>query len=117
MPAGVDVDPSREVCLTLSLVYACFLCLQICSDLTPFVSLLLALMIPTVESSTPEFDDQAFIPASDSLQELLTASSLCDGSGTKTVTEPLLLWLDRYGGPIVQASIDGTLTLCHRVDS
>ncbi|KAL1943353.1 hypothetical protein VTO73DRAFT_4428 [Trametes versicolor] len=76
------------------------------NDLTPFVSLLLALMIPTVESSTPEFDDQAFIPASDSLQELLTASSLCDGSGTKTVTEPLLLWLDRYGGPVVQASID-----------
>lgn len=66
-------------------------------------------MVPTTESPAPEFDDQAFIPASDSLQELLTASSLCDGSGTKTVTEPLLLWLDRYGGPIVQASIDGTL--------
>ncbi|KAI0633121.1 ARM repeat-containing protein [Trametes polyzona] len=77
------------------------------SDLTPFVPLLLSLMIPTAETPSPEYDDQAFIPASDTLQELLSRSALADGSGTKTVTEPLLLWLDRYGGAIVRTSIDG----------
>lgn len=65
-------------------------------------------MIPTTESPTPEYDDQSFIPASDTLQELLSRSALSDGSGTKTVTEPLLLWLDRYGWAIVQTTIDGT---------
>ncbi|KAH9851222.1 ARM repeat-containing protein [Lenzites betulinus] len=76
------------------------------SDITPFVPWLLALMIPTTESPTPEYDDQSFIPASDTLQELLSRSALSDGSGTKTVTEPLLLWLDRYGWAIVQTTID-----------
>ncbi|KAI8996297.1 ARM repeat-containing protein [Trametes punicea] len=77
------------------------------NDLTPFVPLLLSLMIPTSETPSPEYDEQAFIPASDTLQELLSRSALSDGSGTKTVTEPLLLWLDRYGSAIVQATVDG----------
>ncbi|KAI0369534.1 ARM repeat-containing protein [Pilatotrama ljubarskyi] len=77
------------------------------NDLTPFVPLLLSLMLPTLESPAPEYDDQTFIPASDTLQELLSRSALSDGSGTKTVTEPLLLWLERYGGAIVRASVDG----------
>lgn len=68
-------------------------------------------MVPAVEQATPEFDEQAFIPASDTLQELLTKSALSDGAGTKTVTEPLLLWLDRYGGAIVQATVNGSSSI------
>ena len=77
------------------------------SDLTPLVPLLLSLMLPKSESTTTEFDDQAFILASDTLQELLTKSALSDGSGTKTVTEPLLLWLDRYGDSIIRTAVNG----------
>ena len=62
-------------------------------------------MVPKTESPTPDYDEQAFVAASDSLQELLSRSALSDGAGTKTVTEPLLLWLDRYGNAIVQATI------------
>ncbi|KAI0350564.1 ARM repeat-containing protein [Trametes cingulata] len=76
------------------------------NDLTPFVPLLLSLMLPTNEAPSPEYDDQAFIPASDTLQELLSRSALSDGAGTKTVTEPLLLWLERYGSAIVRATVE-----------
>ncbi|KAH9886674.1 ARM repeat-containing protein [Cubamyces lactineus] len=75
------------------------------NDLTPFVPSLLSLMVPSAESPSPEYDEQSFIPASDTLQELLSSSALSDGAGTKTVTEPLLLWLDRYGSAIVQATV------------
>ncbi|TBU41864.1 ARM repeat-containing protein [Dichomitus squalens] len=76
------------------------------NDLTPLIPLLVSLMIPKTESPSPEYDEQAFISASDTLQELLSSSALSDGAGTKTVTEPLLLWLDRYGNAIVQATIN-----------
>ncbi|RDX49711.1 ARM repeat-containing protein [Lentinus brumalis] len=75
------------------------------NSLTPFVPLLLSLMLPQSESPSPEFDEQSFIPASDTLQELLTKSALSDGAGTKTVTEPLLLWLDRYGDAIIRPTV------------
>ncbi|KAI0714221.1 ARM repeat-containing protein [Cerioporus squamosus] len=73
--------------------------------LTPFVPLLLTLMLPQSESPSTEFDEQSFIPASDTLQELLTKSALSDGAGTKTVTEPLLLWFDRYGDAIIRPTV------------
>ena len=49
----------------------------------------------------------AFILASDTLRELLTKSALSDGFGTKTVTEPLLLWLDQHGDPIIHTAVNG----------
>lgn len=64
-------------------------------------------MTPKGES-TSDYDDVAFVAASDTIQELLSNSALSDGAGTKTVTEPLLLWLDRYGGEIVQATVSST---------
>lgn len=82
------------------------------SDLTPLVPPLLSLMIPKTESPTPDYDDQAFISASDTLQELVSKSALSDGAGTKTVTEPLLLWLDRYGNAIVQVTVNSSYRLC-----
>lgn len=46
--------------------------------------------------------EEAFIAASDALQEILSKSALSDGSGTRTLTEPLLFWLDRVGTVIVR---------------
>ena len=65
-------------------------------------------MIPKTESPIPDFDEQAFISSSDTLQELVSKSTLSDGAWTKTVTEPLLLWLDRYGNAIVQATVNSS---------
>lgn len=48
-----------------------------------------------------EFDENAFVAASDALQEITNNSALAGGFGTKTLTEPLLLWCDRYGSAIV----------------
>ncbi|KAI0772392.1 ARM repeat-containing protein [Trametes elegans] len=95
----------RELASALKCLQA-WLTILPANDLTPFVPLLLALMLPTSETPTPEFDDQTFIPASDTLQELLTRSMLSEGAGTKTVTEPLLLWLERYASAIVRSTLD-----------
>ena len=57
---------------------------------------------------TSDDDDVAFVAASNIVQEHLSNSALSYGPGTKTVTEPLLLWLDRYGGEIVQATVSST---------
>ena len=51
-----------------------------------------------------------FIPASDVLQEILMASSLSDGSGTKVVTEPLLEFMSTNGRAIYERSIVRKLT-------
>lgn len=74
------------------------------SDLTPLIPLLISLITP-VPSLHPEFDDDTFIPASDALQEIMSKSALSDGSGSKTLVEPLLIWLERWGGRIVEASL------------
>jgi hypothetical protein len=64
---------------------------------------LIPLLVPLL---TPLDDnDQVFTAASDTLQEIMTKSALSDGSGSKTLTEPLLLWLDSTGGRIVEASL------------
>ncbi|KAH9912340.1 ARM repeat-containing protein [Epithele typhae] len=76
------------------------------NQITPLIPQLLGLMVPTVESP-PDYDEATFVGASDALQEVLSSSALADGMGPKTLTEPLLLWLDRYGGAIVQATVDG----------
>jgi hypothetical protein len=72
--------------------------IYIISDLTPLLPLLIALLTP---SSGPLPDDEVFIPASDALQEIMSKSSLSSGSGTKTLTEPILIWCEQWGGTIV----------------
>lgn len=64
------------------------------SDLTPLIPMLISLLNPTHED--------VFISASDALQEILSKSALSDGSGTRSLTEPLLFWLDRVGTSIVR---------------
>ncbi|KAI9058664.1 ARM repeat-containing protein [Trametes sanguinea] len=107
--ASISTPPAQRSSHELSSALKClqaWMSILPANDLTPFVPLLLSLMVPT-EGPSAEYDEQAFIPASDTLQELLSRSALSDGSGTKTVTEPLLLWLDRYGNAIVQTTIQG----------
>ncbi|TFK99936.1 ARM repeat-containing protein [Pterulicium gracile] len=64
------------------------------SDLTPLIPLLISLLGPST--------DDAFLGASYVLQEIMSKSALADGAGTRTLTEPLLLWLDQWGTAIVQ---------------
>ena len=64
-------------------------------------------MIPILISfldPTPE-DDTIFLASSEALQEIMSKSALSDGSGSKTLTEPLLLWFDEIGSHIVQHSV------------
>ena len=76
------------------------------SDLTLLIPLLITLLGPIPSfSAEPLFEDTKFIPASDALQELLTKSVLSDGSGTESLTEPLLLWLARWAGNIVEETL------------
>ncbi|KAG6828197.1 hypothetical protein H0H92_008816 [Tricholoma furcatifolium] len=69
------------------------------SDITPFVSLLISLL------SRAESDSESFVAASDAIQEIMTKSALSDGSGSLTLTEPLLIWIDTQGRKIVEATL------------
>ena len=65
------------------------------SDLTPLIPMLISLL--SFETS--------FISASDVLQEILTSSSLSDGSGNKVLTEPLLEFMSTNGRAIYEQSL------------
>ncbi|RDB17659.1 Importin-13 [Hypsizygus marmoreus] len=69
------------------------------SDLTPLIPLLISLLDQF--GTAPE----TFIASSDTLQELMSKSALSDGAGTRTLTEPLLLWIDATGGRIVELTL------------
>jgi hypothetical protein len=81
----------------------------IISDLTPLLPLLITLLTP---SSGPLPDDDVFIPASDALQEIMSKSSLSSGSGTKTLTEPILIWCEQWGGTIVTNTLSSKSRMC-----
>ena len=63
--------------------------------------------ILTPPQGSSEFDETEFVSASDALQEIMSKSALSGGSGSRTLTEPLLLWFDRYGGAIVDNTLRG----------
>ncbi|KAF5347245.1 hypothetical protein D9756_009920 [Leucocoprinus leucothites] len=67
------------------------------NDLTPLIPMLISLLNPT--------EEDVFIAVSDALQEILSKSALSDGSGTRTLTEPLLFWLDRVGTVVVREAV------------
>ncbi|PPR02897.1 hypothetical protein CVT24_002281, partial [Panaeolus cyanescens] len=69
------------------------------SELTPLIPLLISLLDPSFS------DDSIFIAASDALQEITAKSPLSDGAGTKTLTEPLMIWLDVVGNEIMQHAL------------
>lgn len=85
---------------------------QIHSDITPAIPSLISLLEPT-SGSPPVFNESLFVPASDALQELMAHPPFYDGSGSKTLAEPLLIWIEKWGGSIVGASIQSkTAVLC-----
>lgn len=71
------------------------------------IPLLINILTPLPGST--EIDETEFTTASDALQEILCKSALSDGAGSKTLTEPLLLWFDRYGMTIVDHTLQGLL--------
>ncbi|KAF9456910.1 armadillo-type protein [Collybia nuda] len=64
-------------------------------------------LIPVLISLLDQFstESEIFVAASDALQEVMSKSALSDGSGSRTLTEPLLLWVDSTGSRIVEASL------------
>ncbi|KAF6748253.1 armadillo-type protein [Ephemerocybe angulata] len=70
------------------------------SDLLPFIPILIGLLDPSDDN------EAIFIAASDTLQEILSKSPLSDGAATKTLTEPLLVWLDSVGSSIIAQTLD-----------
>lgn len=60
-----------------------------------------------------EFDETAFVGASETLQELTSSSALADGSANRTLTEPLLIWCHAYGGLIVEETLRSESPSCH----
>ena len=85
---------------------------QVClSNLTPLIPNILALMSP-IQAHPIEFDDDEFVAASDTLQEIMSNSVLADGAGSRTLTEPLLLWFNRYGGSIVDSTLSSEFVPC-----
>ncbi|THV01907.1 ARM repeat-containing protein [Dendrothele bispora CBS 962.96] len=72
------------------------------SDITPLIPLLITLLNPDA--------DTVFVASSESLQEITTKSALSDGSGSKTLTEPLLFWLDTIGHRIVENAVQSGIT-------
>ncbi|KAF8962197.1 armadillo-type protein [Flammula alnicola] len=67
--------------------------------LTTLIPLLIFLLDPGFP------DDSIFVAASDALQEITTKSALSDGSGSKTLTEPLMVWLDTTGNRIIETTL------------
>jgi len=116
MFCGLDAIDSRKVlqsesCSTLLAEH------QTHSDITPAIPSLISLLDPT-SGPPPVFNESLFIPASDALQELMAHPPFCDGSGCKTLAEPLLTWIEKWGGAIVGPSIQSKLTVtCDECDA
>lgn len=77
------------------------------SDLTPLIPILISLLAPVHN----QFDEAIFVPASDALQEVMSKSAMSDGSGSKTLTEPLLIWLDTWAGSVVETTLSSQFLL------
>ncbi|EIN05146.1 ARM repeat-containing protein [Punctularia strigosozonata HHB-11173 SS5] len=78
------------------------------NDITPLIPVLISLLTPVTTPGQQgiEFDESIFVPASDALQEIMSNSSMADGAGVKTLTEPLLQWVASWGGTIIQETLN-----------
>ncbi|KAI0791113.1 ARM repeat-containing protein [Abortiporus biennis] len=74
------------------------------NNLTPVIPSLILLLSPISQAPT-EFVEEEFLIASDALQEIMSRSALHDGGGSKTLTEPLLLWMHQFGGTIAEETV------------
>lgn len=98
MSPSVDVYPPSQVSIILFYVLR-FTRSDRNSDLTALIPMLINLLNPH------EDNEQVFVAASDALQELLSKSAFSDGSGSKSLTEPLLLWFDKVGSDIIESTL------------
>ncbi|QRV85310.1 Myb protein 1A [Ceratobasidium sp. AG-Ba] len=79
--------------------------------ITPLIPLLIDLLSPSA-------DEDIFAAASDVLQEILTKSALSEGgAGLRTLTIPLLDWIERAGVGIMQEAVSSadSNTISHSV--
>jgi len=88
--------PSQQISAALQTLQAWMNILP-ADNLIPFITILIRQLDPE--------DEETFLPASETLQEIMSKSTLSDGAGTKSLTEPLLLWLDAIGTGIVSATV------------
>jgi hypothetical protein len=94
------------------------MCPLTCSDVTALVPLLIDLLNPLPQANREarvEFDSSVFVPATEALEEVMSKSVLSDGSGSKTLTEPLLVWCERWGGTIIEITSEGTCQVTLRL--
>jgi hypothetical protein len=106
---GLDVLNPRKV-LQLNFYYTLLAEHQTHSDITPAIPSLISLLEPA-SNPPPVFNESSFIPASDTLQELMAHPPFYDGSGSKTLTEPLLIWIEKWSGEIVGSSIQSKVVV------
>ncbi|KAG6908732.1 hypothetical protein DXG01_003577 [Tephrocybe rancida] len=80
-------------------------CLQAWMAIIPSsdVISLIPLLISQLDLS--ESDSEIFEATTDAIQEIMSKSALSDGSGSRTLTEPLLIWIDSQGSKIVAPSL------------
>ncbi|KAJ4473110.1 armadillo-type protein [Lentinula aciculospora] len=92
----INVASSREVCSALK-CFQSWLSILPTSEFSLLIPVFITLLNPEV--------DTIFVAASDTLQEIMSKSPLSDGSGTRILTEPLLLWLQLTGANIVDSAV------------
>jgi hypothetical protein len=86
------------------------LCIPLTSDLTsllPSFFALLAFSVTQGPQGTLNVFEDVFVPLSDAFQEILSSSTFTSGAGTKTLTEPLLLFVDAFGERILSETRNG----------
>lgn len=75
----------------------------------PFTFRQLGQIIPVLLNSLSHPD--LFVSASDVVSELMTSSAFSGGAGTRTLTDPLLQWVENEGKEIFQSSVESQLIL------
>ncbi|KAF9073098.1 ARM repeat-containing protein [Rhodocollybia butyracea] len=97
----INPTSSREVLAALKCFQA-WLTNLATSEFSSLIPVFITLLNPEV--------DTVFVAASDTLQEIMSKSALSDGSGTRILTEPLLLWLHIAGAAIVESAVQSGFT-------
>ena len=75
------------------------------SNITALIPPLIGLLIPRAPGDI--WDDEEFEAVVEALEEIMSGSSFTGGAGSKTLTEPLLVWCERYGTIIVDRTLRG----------
>ncbi|KAJ3525251.1 hypothetical protein NM688_g8430 [Phlebia brevispora] len=74
------------------------------NDITPLIPPLLGIISPP--SGQNEFNEDEFELVVEAFDDIMSDSALADGVGSKTLTEPLLIWCERYGSVIAERTMN-----------